>query len=209
MTEAQQRAFSDHWPSYGLELSDGELDLAACFDSRRPLFMEIGFGNGEALASRAAAHPENDYLGVEVHGPGVGHLLLRLAAQESRNVRVLRGDAMELLRHRLPAASLAGVYLFFPDPWPKRRHHKRRMVQAEFTRLVGRALRPGGLLHMATDWRDYAEQMMRVLSATPGFRNAAGPGRYSPRPEDRPATRFEQRGQRLGHAVWDLIFLRD
>jgi tRNA (guanine-N7-)-methyltransferase len=143
-----------------------------------------------------------------VHSPGVGHLLLKLAAQESQNVRLLQVDAMELLRHHLPAASLAQVLLLFPDPWPKQRHHKRRMVQAEFAQLVQRALQPGGLLHMATDWENYARQMLAVLSATPGFVNQAGAGNYAPRPVGRPLTKFERRGQRLGHGVWDLLFIR-
>ena len=143
-----------------------------------------------------------------MHGPGVGHLLLRLAEQESRNVRILRADAMELLRQHLPAGCLDAVMLFFPDPWPKLRHHKRRIVQAEFARLVHRALRPAGLLHMATDWEDYARQMLSVLSAVPGFTNQAGNGNFAPRPEHRPLTKFERRGQRLGHGVWDLLFVR-
>jgi tRNA (guanine-N7-)-methyltransferase len=156
----------------------------------------------------ALEHPERNYLGVEVHGPGVGHLMLRLAAQQSRNVRILQADAMELLRHHLPAGSLTEVLLFFPDPWPKQRHHKRRIVQAEFARLVHWALRPGGMLRMATDWEDYARQMLAVVSATEGFENPAGAGNYASRPQSRPLTRFERRGRRLGHGVWDLVFVR-
>jgi tRNA (guanine-N7-)-methyltransferase len=208
MTEAQQRAFETLWPKYGLSLGEGALDLPALFGNDRPVILEIGFGNGETLARLAQRHAEHNYLGVEVHGPGVGHLLLKLAAQERDNVRILQCDAMELLRRHLPAGSLAGVLLFFPDPWPKRRHHKRRIVQAEFAELVYRALTPGGLLHMATDWEAYAQQMLQVLSAHPGFRNRSGEGRFAQRPDDRPLTKFEQRGQRLGHGVWDLLFER-
>ncbi len=208
MTEAQQRAFETLWPRYGLTLGETELNLPALFGNDHPMTLEIGFGNGEALAQQALRHPERNFLGVEVHSPGVGHLMIRLAKQESDNVRILQCDAMQLLRHHLPAGSLAAVLLFFPDPWHKKRHHKRRIVQPEFADLVYRALIPGGLLHMATDWEDYAGQMLRVLSEHPGFDNMAGRGGYSPRPEDRPLTKFEQRGQRLGHGVWDLLFER-
>jgi tRNA (guanine-N7-)-methyltransferase len=208
MTEAQQRAFETLWPSYGLTLDEGLLDLPATFGNQQPVTLEIGFGNGEALAQQALNHPERNFLGVEVHSPGVGHLMIRLAEQESANARILQCDAMELLRHHLPAASLSAVLLFFPDPWHKKRHHKRRIVRPEFTGLIHRALLPGGLLHMATDWEDYAQHMLKVLSDHPGFENLAGAGQFSPRPEDRPLTKFEQRGQRLGHGVWDLLFER-
>ncbi|MGD8588306.1 MAG: tRNA (guanosine(46)-N7)-methyltransferase TrmB [Chromatiales bacterium] len=208
MTGGQQRAFSELWPVYGLTPTEVKLDLPGLFGNNHPVTLEIGFGNGEALAQAALNHPDRNYLGVEVHGPGVGHLMLRLAAQESRNVRILQADAMELLRRHLPAGALAEVLLFFPDPWPKQRHHKRRIVQPEFTRLVHRALKSGGLLHMATDWQDYARQMLAVLTVTEGMENLAGPGNYAPRPQSRPLTRFERRGQRLGHGVWDLLFTR-
>lgn len=208
MTTGQQRAFQAFWPRYGLERPAGELDLPAIFGNRHPVTLEIGFGNGEALAAAALCHPERNYLGVEVHGPGVGHLLLALAEQESSNVRILQVDAMELLRRHLSPGSLNGVLLFFPDPWPKQRHHKRRIVQPEFARLVHRALEPGGTLHMATDWEHYARQMLAVLSTIPGMRNLAGTGNYAPRPSGRPPTKFERRGRRLGHGVWDLLFER-
>ena len=208
MTEAQQRAFETLWPRYGLRLDEGTLDLAGLFGNDRPVTLEIGFGNGESLAQQAARHPERNYLGVEVHSPGVGHLMIKLAQQESANVRILQCDAMALLRHHLPVHSLAAVQLFFPDPWHKKRHHKRRIVQPEFAERVHCTLEPGGLLHMATDWEDYAHHMMRVLTTHGGFVNQAGAGRFSPRPDDRPLTKFEQRGQRLGHGVWDLRFER-
>lgn len=208
MTEAQQRAFDTLWPRYGLTLDENPLDFPSLFGNDHPLTLEIGFGNGEALALQAQRHLERNYLGVEVHSPGVGHLMIRLAEQQSDNVRILQCDAMELLRHHLAAGSLACVLLFFPDPWHKKRHHKRRIVQAEFAELVHGALAPGGLLHMATDWEDYAQQMLQVLSRHPGFRNRAGKGQFAARPDDRPLTKFEQRGQRLGHGVWDLLFER-
>jgi tRNA (guanine-N7-)-methyltransferase len=208
MTEAQQRAFKILWPRYGITLANGPLNLPECFGNHRPVTLEIGFGNGEALAQQARRHPERNFLGVEVHSPGVGHLMIKLAEQECDNVRILQCDAMELLRHHLPAGSLASLLLFFPDPWQKKRHHKRRIVQAEFAERVHHALIPGGLLHMATDWQDYAQQMLQVLSDHPGFVNRAGVGQFAPRPDDRPLTKFEQRGQRLGHGVWDLLFER-
>jgi tRNA (guanine-N7-)-methyltransferase len=208
LTEAQQRAFKSLWPQYGLALGQQPLQFASIFGREAPVTMEIGFGNGEALAQLAARHPEEDFLGVEVHTPGVGHLMLKLAEQESSNVRILQTDAMELLRHHLPQASLHRVQLYFPDPWHKRRHHKRRIVQLAFADLIQQALSPGGVIHMATDWEDYARQMMAVFTQHRGFRNQAGKGNYSPRPETRPMTKFEQRGQRLGHGVWDLLFER-
>ncbi len=208
MTGGQQRAFDELWPRYGLTAPDGYLDLTDLFGNANPVTLEIGFGNGEALAETAALHPEQNYLGIEVHGPGVGALMIKLARQHSSNGRILQTDAMELLRHHIPPCSLQGVLLFFPDPWPKKKHHKRRIVQSEFAGLVRQTLKPGGTLHMATDWEHYAQQMLAVLSATEGFDNAAGAGNYAPRPASRTLTKFERRGQRLGHAVWDLIFTR-
>lgn len=208
MTGGQQRAFAELWPRYGISVADGQLDFPALFGNTNPVYLEIGFGNGEALAEAAASHPEHNHLGIEVHGPGVGSLMLRLAEQESTNVRILQADAMELLRRHIAPGSLQAVLLFFPDPWPKKKHHKRRIVQPEFARLVRQALKPHGILHMATDWENYALQMLDVLSSTTGFENAAGTGNYAPRPASRTLTKFERRGQRLGHAVWDLIFVR-
>jgi tRNA (guanine-N7-)-methyltransferase len=182
--------------------------LATIFGRERPLTLEIGFGNGEALAQLAARHPEQDFLGVEVHTPGVGHLMIKLAEQESTNTRIVRADAMELLRHHLPDTCIDRVQLYFPDPWHKRRHHKRRIVQQEFADLIARVLKPGGVIHMATDWKAYAIQMIAIFSAHNSFRNQVGKGKFAPRPETRPMTKFEQRGQRLGHGVWDLLFER-
>ena len=210
LTSAQQRAFTELWPRFGADWRRGErLDLSGLFGSDHPIYLEIGFGAGDALAEMAEAHPERNYLGVEVHRPGVGHLLLQLQGRGLANVRVLRQDAVELLEHGLPSASLAGVYLFFPDPWPKKRHHKRRIVQPGFIARLARVIRPGGLFHAATDWAPYAEHMLQVLDAADGlFTNSAGPGRYASRPAGRPLTRFERRGQRLGHGVYDLIYRR-
>jgi tRNA (guanine-N7-)-methyltransferase len=208
LTNGQERAFAELWPRFGLEYTGEPLDLSALFGNDRPVWLEIGFGNGDSLAALAERHPDRNYLGVEVHRPGVGHLLLRLEALDLDNVRLLRHDAVEVLRHALSAASLAGVLLFFPDPWHKRRHHKRRILQPAFVDLLARVIRPGGLFHAATDWEDYARQMLAVLEASPRFENAAGPGAFAARPEERPLTRFEQRGQRLGHGVWDLAFRR-
>lgn len=218
LTRGQQRAFEALWPEFGLELpeeSEPGLESSSnpCFNpgdafaNTQPLHLEIGFGNGESLAAMAERHPERNYLGIEVHRPGVGHLLIRIEELGLENVRVLRDDAVLVLR-RLPAESLDGVYLFFPDPWHKKRHHKRRIVQPGLLDHLHRVLKPGGRFHAATDWQDYAEHMMSVISADPRFSNLAGPGRFTPRPQDRPLTKFEQRGHRLGHGVWDLIVER-
>jgi tRNA (guanine-N7-)-methyltransferase len=206
ITQSQQRALADLWPRYGIDNADTPLDLDALFGRAAPTVLEIGFGNGASLAQMAAAHPELDYLGIEVHRPGVGALLLLLEQHELSNVRVICADAVEVLKQRLPDASLDRVQLFFPDPWHKKRHHKRRILQPEFVTLVGRKLKPGGVFHLATDWEDYARQMLAVLSAAPGFGNLGGAEGYAPRPASRPLTRFEARGQRLGHGVWDLLF---
>jgi tRNA (guanine-N7-)-methyltransferase len=208
VTEAQQRAFDQLWPRYGLTLGEDLLDLGEAFGNPKPVTLEIGFGNGESLAEMARHAPQQNFLGVEVHSPGVGHLMIKLDEYECSNVRILQTDAMELLRHHLPAACLSRVQLYFPDPWPKKRHHKRRIVNREFADLLSKALVPGGVLHMATDWENYAENMLEVLSVHTDFSNQAGEGNFSPRPENRPLTKFEQRGQRLGHGVWDLLFER-
>lgn len=210
MTAAQERAIAELWPRYGIDWRPGpHLDLAEVFGNRRPVVLEIGFGNGESLAEMAAADPVLNWLGVEVHGPGVGHLLLQIERRQLPNLRVLRHDAVELLAQGITPGALERVQLFFPDPWPKTRHHKRRILSPELRDLLGRAIRPGGNFHAATDWGPYAEQMLAVLEA-PGspFMNTAGPGRYAERPTERPPTRFERRGERLGHEVRDLVFRR-
>ena len=208
ITKAQERALTELWPRYGVDAGDAPLDLCALFGRKAPVHVEIGFGNGDVLAAMAARHPEYDYLGIEVHRPGIGALLRRLEAAGLGNARVMRADAEEVLARNIPDAALSAVNIFFPDPWPKKRHHKRRLIQPEFAELVRRKLQPGGMLHLATDWRDYAEQMLDVLSQTPGFENTAAAGAFAPRPEERPLTKFEQRGKRLGHEVYDLSFRR-
>ena len=207
-TDAQRRAVETLLPRYGVPAGEDTIDFVALFGRAAPVHLEIGFGNGEALAAMAAAHPENNYLGIEVHRPGVGALLQRIDSAGLTNVRVITADAVEVLTRRIPDQSLAAVYLFFPDPWPKTRHHKRRLVQPAFAAVVQRRLRPGGCWHLATDWEDYARHMLAVLSADPGFANAAGAGQFAARPPERPLTRFERRGHRLGHGVWDLEFRR-
>lgn len=210
LTPAQDRAFRALWPRFGIEWEPGEfLDLPTLFGNANPVFVEIGFGNGESLAAMAMSHPGGNCLGVEVHRPGVGHLLLEIEKRGITNLRVCRRDAIELLEQGLVPASLAGVYLLFPDPWPKRRHHKRRILKPEFVQLLARVIRPGGLFNAATDWEPYAEQMLEVLTdADHLFENTAGPGAYASRPQERPLTKFERRGARLGHRVRDLIFRR-
>ncbi len=208
LTGAQQRALEVLFPQFGIAVGDTLIDFDTLFGRAAPRILEIGFGNGDSLAAIAHAHPENDYLGIEVHTPGVGHLLLKIEELGLTNLRVICDDAVEVLRQRIPAASLDALYLFFADPWPKKRHHKRRIVQPEFVQLLRSRLKPGGRFHMATDWENYAEHMLAVMGAAEGFRNTSPSGDYVPRPDYRPLTKFEQRGQRLGHGVWDLIFER-
>lgn len=206
LTKGQQRALDDLWGNFGVDNADTVLDLDGLFGRTAPKVLEIGFGNGVSLAQMAAAHPEFDYLGIEVHHPGVGALLLLVEEQELRNVRIACDDAVEVLKKRIPDDSLDRVQLFFPDPWHKRRHHKRRILQPDFVALLGQKVKDGGIFHLATDWEDYAQQMLSVMNAAPGFHNLAANKAYSPRPDTRPLTKFEQRGQRLGHGVWDLLF---
>lgn len=207
LTRAQRAAIESCWPTYGIE-PRGMLDLDAVFGRRAPRVMEIGFGNGEALASLAGAHPEWDFLGVDVFDPGIGRLLAAIAEQELTNVRLLRGDAVDILRENVPPGSLHRVLLWFPDPWPKKRHHKRRLVQPDFAGLVASRLEPGGVFHLATDWESYAEHMLAVLEAEEDLENLAGPGNFCGARTERPVTKFERRGLGLGHGVWDLQFAR-
>lgn len=207
ITTAQQRALETLWPRYGLDQSK-LLNLTEVFGRKADIHLEIGFGMGDALVTMAKTHPEHDYLGIDVHRPGIGSLLLKIEAEQLTNVRVLEADAVEVLQNCLPPKSLAVVYLFFPDPWPKKRHQKRRLVQPEFVHLLAQRMTTGGHLYLATDWQDYAAQMLQVLEATSDFVNSYTKGKFAPRPTERPLTKFEQRGQRLGHQVWDLIYQR-
>lgn len=208
ITDAQQRALATIWPRYGIEFNLGPLDPDRLFGRHAPCTLEIGFGNGEHLLERALASPERDFIGVEVHRPGVGHLLLAAAKAELTNLRVIAHDAVDVLQHQIPPASLDEVQLLFPDPWPKSRHHKRRLVQPEFAALVASRLALSGRFHLATDWEPYAEEMLRVLNACGALRNCADGGGFSEQVMLRAATRFERRGQRLGHRVRELLFSR-
>lgn len=206
ITEAQQRALSELLPRYGIEFDGRSLDLDVVFGRQAPRTVEIGFGNGDNLAAVAAAHPERDYLGIEVHRAGVGRLLLQVEKLGLDNVRVSCHDAVEVLERQIPPAALDEVLILFPDPWHKKRHHKRRLIQPPFVALLASRLRTGGILRLATDWQPYAEQMLEVLASAPQLENLATDGGFVPRPEERIPTRFERRGERLGHQVWDLAF---
>ncbi len=208
MTPGQEKAFADLWSVYGIEGSDTEslLDFEQLFARKAPVIVEIGFGMGDSLIEVAADHPENNYIGIEVHRPGVGRLLGNIGERALTNLRVIQFDAVEVLKNQIPDNSLSAVYLFFPDPWHKRRHHKRRIVQDDFIQLIRKKLVPQGQFHMATDWEHYARQMLDSMLKAPGFSNCAADGAYMPRPEYRPKTKFERRGERLGHGVWDILF---
>jgi tRNA (guanine-N7-)-methyltransferase len=206
MSPAQQRALDVLLPRLGLAYAPEPLDFAAAFGRIAPVTLEIGFGMGETTAAIAAAHPERDFLGLEVHGPGVGALLNRVDAARLTNVRVIQHDAVDVVAHMIPAASLAGIHVYFPDPWPKKRHHKRRLLQPSFVHALARRLAPGGYLHAATDWDDYAQEILATLSAEPLLANTVAD--FAPRPAWRPLTKFEARGLQLGHGVRDLVFRR-
>ena len=204
VTDAQQRALDNLLPRFGIPHANQALDLDAAFGRSAPHILEIGFGMGETTAAIAAAHPENDYLGIEVHSPGVGSLMKRIGEGGLQNIRVIQHDAVDVLQFMLAPQSLDGIHLFFPDPWPKKRHHKRRLVQPPLIALLASRLKSGGYFHAATDWEDYATQILAVLSAEPSLANTAA--EYAERPVSRPQTKFEARGLKLGHRVWDLMF---
>ena len=204
VSAAQERAWRELLPIFGLAYVPQPLDLDAIFGRRALRILEVGFGMGETTVAIAAAHPQNDYLGVEVHTPGVGALLKLLQERRLANVRVVQHDAVEVLRDMIAPDALDGIHIFFPDPWPKTRHHKRRLIQPPLAALAATRLKPGGYLHLATDWEEYAVQMLAVLSAEPLLVNSAAA--FAPRPDYRPQTKFEARGLRLGHGVWDVVF---
>ncbi|MCB1700312.1 MAG: tRNA (guanosine(46)-N7)-methyltransferase TrmB [Halioglobus sp.] len=209
MTSGQQRAFDQNWERWGLEAADGILDFDAVFGRAGPRVLEIGFGMGQSLAAMAAAAPDTNFVGIEVHRPGVGKLLHSMSEQGVDNIRAYCHDAVEILRDCISPGSLDTVQVFFPDPWHKKKHNKRRLIQPPLVAQIVTRLKPGGRLHLATDWEDYALQMMAVLTAEEGLSNLSGEGKFAPRPACRPLTKFEQRGERLGHGVWDLVFQRD
>lgn len=220
VTRGQERALAELLPRFELAAPPAALDLPAIFGHVAPTVLEIGFGNGDALAQMAACHPEKNFVGVEVHRPGVGHLLLAIESQKLGNVRISNSDAVEVLRDQIEPGALSRVNIFFPDPWPKKRHHKRRLIQPVFLELLASRLEAGGMLHLATDWQPYAAHMLEVLSTSPRFFNviqdkpdtnldddARLESACVARPEERPLTKFERRGQRKGHGVWDLQFV--
>ncbi len=208
VSETQQYALTHLWAKYGLSLAQGKLNFNEVFAGEAAVVLEIGFGMGHSLISQAQQNPQQNYIGIEVHTPGIGNVLVAIEQYQLTNLRLFNADAVEVLKHCIPADSLALVQLFFPDPWPKRRHHKRRLVQPALVELIRQKLKNAGHFHLATDWQPYAEHMMTVLSEAPGFINAVAPKHYSPRPPERPLTKFELRGQQLGHEVFDLVFVK-
>ena len=208
MTPGQASAFEIMMPDFGLEYSNQPVTLSDLFGNDNPITLEIGFGMGASLAQQAQNNPEVNFVGIEVHRPGVGSLLARMRERQLNNVRVISHDAVEVLEAMIPAHSLAKVQLFFPDPWHKKRHHKRRIVNPIFVQLVAEKLVSNGIFHMATDWQNYAQHMLAVMRSQPGWKNLSDSDDYVPKPDDRPVTKFQQRGERLGHGVWDLMFQR-
>lgn len=206
MTRAQRLACDTLLPTFGVPYSRGVIDSATVFGRRAPTILEIGFGMGETTAEIAQRQPENNFLGIEVHSPGVGSLLRKITDRQLKNVRIVQHDAVEVVRDMIAPGTVRGIHVFFPDPWPKKRHHKRRLLQPEFVTELARRLEPGGYLHVATDWQDYAEHILEVLAHEALLENTAR--RYAARPDYRPQTKFEARGLKLGHGVWDIIFLR-
>lgn len=208
LTKGQEQALNESWPTMGIDFDATELDWQQVFGNDNPVVLEIGFGMGASLVEMAKNAPEKNFVGIEVHTPGVGACLMAAREAGVTNLRVMCHDAVEVFEQMLPKESLDTVQLFFPDPWHKKRHHKRRIVQLPFAEMVRDKLKMGGVFHMATDWENYAEHMIEVMEAAPHYQNIAKEGYYVPRPEDRPLTKFEQRGQRLGHGVWDIKYTR-
>ena len=206
VSKAQRRAHDILLPRYGVAFERRPLDLDALFGRHAPRILEVGFGMGETTAEIAAAHPHNDYLAIEVHTPGVGSLLKQIDERGLTNIRIVQHDAVEVLEHMVAPATLDGVHVFFPDPWPKKRHHKRRLLKPGFVQLLASRLKPAGYIHVATDWADYAREVLEVMSGEQALENSAAA--FAARPDDRPLTKFEERGLKLGHRVWDIIFVR-
>ena len=206
MTDAQKKAYEASWPVYGLQLDDGMVDLDVLFGRSAPKILEIGFGMGDSLIQMAAAAPESDFIGIEVHPPGIGTIMIAAKTKEISNLKLYLADANDVLDECIEDDSIDRIQLYFPDPWHKKKHNKRRIVQSNFVRQVRAKLSCEGIFHMATDWQPYAEQMLEIMSEADGFENCAGTEQYSPRPDYRPLTKFEKRGERLGHGVWDLLF---
>ncbi len=207
ITDSQKKALAALWPTYGIEYSPHLLNFDTLFTKPAPVVLEIGFGNGDSLVQMAKQDPDKNYLGVEVYSAGVGHCMIAAKEQAVDNLRLISHDAIDILKHQTSDHSLHAVQLFFPDPWPKKRHHKRRIMQTSFITLLQQKLRKDGVFHFATDWQPYANWAIEMLEATPEFDNLAGPGNFAPRPAARPITKFEKRGTRLGHGVWDLLFI--
>ena len=207
MTQAQKKAFDDQWKTYGLSLFDGALDFSTEFDRDAETVLEIGFGMGDSLITMAEELSDKNFIGIEVHPPGVGRIINNAGKLELKNLRIYMADAIDVLDDCIADNSLDRFQLYFPDPWHKKKHHKRRIVQPEFIKKIQQKLKPGGIIHMATDWEDYADYMMEVLSSADGLKNQAGQFCFSARPDFRPVTKFEKRGERLGHGVWDLLFI--
>lgn len=208
LTPAQQNALDHYWSDMGIDYLPEQLDLASVFGNANNVIIEIGFGNGESLLEQAKRHPDQNFIGIEVHGPGVGHLMHLAHEAGLTNLRVMRHDAVEVLRHQIPANSISRVQLFFPDPWHKKKHNKRRIVKPEFIAMIEQSLETGGIFHLATDWEDYAIQMLSQMEAESGFVNQSGAGCYASTQGERTETRFEKRGKRLGHGVWDLMYAK-
>lgn len=208
MTPAQQHAFEAHWSRFGIDYSDAPHDFRKNFGREAPLVLEIGFGNGEALAWASEHDAARDFIGIEVHGPGVGRLINALAARDAANVRLYKHDAVEVLEHAIAPGTLAEARIWFPDPWHKKRHNKRRLIQPAFVALLASRMKPDGLLHLATDWQPYAEHMLEVMESAHDWRNDIAPGSYADKPAWRIETHFERRGLKLGHGVWDLLYRR-
>ena len=206
LTTAQQNALDNHWQDYGIDFSEQVLSFNKLFNNENELIIEIGFGNGESLLHQAKNQPETNFIGIEVHGPGVGHLIHNANKEGIHNIKVIRHDAVEVLKQQIADSSIKQLQLFFPDPWHKKRHHKRRIISPDFIQLVQKKLKKGGIFHMATDWQHYAEQMLEQMDNSAGFHNLSGAGNFSKTRGARCETKFERRGIRLGHGVWDLFY---